>query len=208
MLKKELRKSTRKVLSKIPITDIESQSIGISKQAALAVKTKFPINPPRGVSLFLNKADSEVQTKTLIDMFRAQGVAVYVPFISGRQTMDLLEIFPEEDISRFPVDRWHLPVLTHVEKRTKASPEDVDIVFFPGVAFQLSNGNRLGQGMGFYDIFVTALDAQRVKLGLPPVWKLALALNQMIVEHVPVDKHDVCMDGIVTSERVVYPKKH
>ncbi|KAH9249689.1 5-formyltetrahydrofolate cyclo-ligase [Batrachochytrium salamandrivorans] len=201
MLKAELRKRTRLVLGKIPQLELEVQSYAITTHALQVVDSQSP----SGVCLFLAKADSEVQTSQLIRTLLQRRIRVYVPFISGKQTMDFYQLFPEgEDVSKFPTDRWQIPVLPNLSDRIKATPKDMDLVFFPGAAFQLDSGNRLGQGMGFYDLYFAEYDAKRAALGLARVTKIGLALNEMLVDHVPTEPHDVQMDGLITPSKVVY----
>lgn len=201
MLKAELRKRTRLALGRVPQAELEAQSLAITTRALQVVDSQRP----SGVCLFLAKADSEVQTAQLIRTLLQRSVRVYVPFISGKQTMDFYQLFPEgEDVSEFPTDRWQIPVLPSLSGRTRAAPRDVDLVFFPGAAFQLDSGSRLGQGMGFYDLYFAEYDAQRAALGLAKVTKIGLALDEMLVDHVPTEPHDVPMDGLVTTSQVVY----
>lgn len=64
-----------------------------------------------------------------------------------------------------------------------------DWLFVPGVAFDLK-GARLGRGKGYYDRFLEEKDCLTV----------ALAWSEQIVEKVPVEKHDIHMDFIITEK--------
>ncbi len=66
----------------------------------------------------------------------------------------------------------------------------VGLVLVPGVAFD-KQGGRLGRGAGFYDRFLAGMDGRVVKLGV--------AHEAQIVEHVPMETHDVRLDGLVTG---------
>lgn len=67
------------------------------------------------------------------------------------------------------------------------------MVLAPGVAFT-ANGDRLGHGMAFYDKF---LHEHQELFGKMP-YKMALALNEQILESVPLnEKTDVHIDEVV-----------
>ncbi len=54
-------------------------------------------------------------------------------------------------------------------------------------------GERLGRGKGYYDRY----------LGLYRGLKIGIALEEMVVENIPTDPHDVNMDVVVTSKRIL-----
>jgi len=70
------------------------------------------------------------------------------------------------------------------------------LILVPGVAFD-RRGGRLGRGAGYYD---RALAALRGGGGAPCV--LGVAFSIQIVERVPMDRHDVFMDAVVTDEEL------
>jgi 5-formyltetrahydrofolate cyclo-ligase len=74
------------------------------------------------------------------------------------------------------------------------SPERIDVVLMPGVAFDLMGG-RLGYGGGYYDRFLERCS--------PRCLLIALAFELQIVEHVPCADHDIHIHKIVTDKRVI-----
>jgi len=74
------------------------------------------------------------------------------------------------------------------------SPDDIDLVIIPGVAFD-KDGDRIGYGMGFYDRFLRSM-----KKNIPVV---ALAYEFQIVDDIPVDDTDVTVHKIITEERII-----
>ena len=65
----------------------------------------------------------------------------------------------------------------------------LDFVMVPGLAFD-HNGNRLGRGKGFYDRMLQSAGGE--KLGI------AFSVQQMGI--VPVERHDVGLDGVVWAD--------
>jgi 5-formyltetrahydrofolate cyclo-ligase len=74
------------------------------------------------------------------------------------------------------------------------SPEKIEVVLMPGVAFDLTGG-RLGYGGGYYDRFLEKCS--------PQCRLIALAFELQIVEHVPCADHDARIHKIVTEKRVI-----
>jgi 5-formyltetrahydrofolate cyclo-ligase len=73
-----------------------------------------------------------------------------------------------------------------------ASLGSADVVVVPGVAYDLS-GRRLGRGGGSYDRALATVTAPAV----------GLALDEEVVDEVPVEPHDRRVDVVVTPTRVV-----
>ena len=78
-----------------------------------------------------------------------------------------------------------------------ADPATLDLILVPGLAFD-PRGGRLGRGAGFYDRFLADLRHAGGKATF-----VALALDEQILESVPMDRHDVFMDLIVTPTRTL-----
>jgi len=73
-------------------------------------------------------------------------------------------------------------------------PRDIDIVFVPGLAFDVSR-NRLGRGKGFYDRFIGTLDSRTKTVGV--------AFDFQIIKDLPVSiPQDQRLDFIVTEHEV------
>lgn len=71
------------------------------------------------------------------------------------------------------------------------SPEDYDIVFVPGVAFD-KRGGRLGRGRGFYDRFLQKTKGLRV----------GLAFSFQVLEQIPTSEQDENLDVLVTEDLI------
>jgi 5-formyltetrahydrofolate cyclo-ligase len=80
--------------------------------------------------------------------------------------------------------------------RCKRVPIDrIDIALIPGVAFD-EKGGRIGVGDGFYDRLIPKLPAT--------TRKVALAFDDQVLAHVPMESHDKHVDIIITEKRIIY----
>ena len=74
------------------------------------------------------------------------------------------------------------------EPRSREMAPAADLVLVPGVAFT-KTGLRLGRGKGYYDRFLSGLHAST----------LGVAFACQVVEELPVEGHDVRVDGVVSG---------
>jgi len=201
MEKQALRKHTREALSRMTSEQITEQSLLVTKHA-LELKC---LEATKCASIFLSRPTLEVQTETLCKELGKRGIQVFVPHMTAGSKdihMEMIELYPGEDVSLFPKDKWGIPVVPEPDNRRRAKPSELDIIFAPGVAFDLF-GRRLGNGKGYYDNFFTSFDNERIAQRLSKVLKYSLALEPMLVLAVPVDAHDVILDGIITPNGTV-----
>lgn len=69
----------------------------------------------------------------------------------------------------------------------------IDVVVIPGRAFT-KEGDRLGRGSGWYDRFLKELPTGVTKIGI--------CYEDQIVDVIPLDKHDIKMEKIVTDQNL------
>jgi 5-formyltetrahydrofolate cyclo-ligase len=81
--------------------------------------------------------------------------------------------------SRFGVDEPSGPAL---------DPGVVDLVIVPGLAFT-RDGDRLGYGKGYYDMFLPKVGAASV----------GVCFEEQIVDEMPLAAHDVRVDRVITA---------
>ncbi len=75
--------------------------------------------------------------------------------------------------------------------------ESIDLIVVPGLAFD-RQGDRLGQGAGFYDRFL-ATGGMRAAT-------CALAFGEQLLDDVPASETDWPMDIVVTDHEVIRPE--
>lgn len=71
------------------------------------------------------------------------------------------------------------------------------LMLVPGLAFT-SNGNRLGRGKGFYDIFLEGLENEVVKTN-PNIQfkKIGICYNFQVLPQIPTSENDMNIDSII-----------
>lgn len=71
--------------------------------------------------------------------------------------------------------------------------KDIDLIMVPGIVFD-RKCNRLGYGGGYYDRMLPSLDK---------AVKIALCFGLQLVDFIPVEKHDIKVDIIITEFEVI-----
>ena len=69
----------------------------------------------------------------------------------------------------------------------------IELVIIPGLGFD-ETGNRIGRGAGFYDRFLADNQFSGIRCGL--------ALEDQILNTIPVSDHDMSLDLLVTENRI------
>lgn len=83
-------------------------------------------------------------------------------------------------------------ILEPPDSEPPVEPPCPDLVLVPGLAFDRL-GHRLGHGGGYYDRFLAGVSGVKV----------ALAYSWQIRGDIPYERHDICMDAIVTEREVI-----
>lgn len=123
----------------------------------------------------------EVDIRPLLDALRAQGKTVVLPQVTGETEMRLRQYEGVEALEREDFDI--LVPQGYVFDRL----DEIDVVIVPGMAFD-SFCHRMGRGKGYYDRFLSGLNAVKIGVCFP----------YQFVAEVPCDGHDVLMDRVIT----------
>ena len=125
---------------------------------------------------------SEVDTRPLLEAAWGQGKKTALPRIDGKQLT--VQLVDRE--TRLVPNRYGIP---EPPADTPAVPgDDVDLAVVPGIAFD-RRGGRLGYGGGYYD---------RLLGTVPHAFRVGIAYEVQVVEHLPTSHLDVPMDALVT----------
>ena len=132
------------------------------------------------------KAKAEIDTTLILTLLQGKDKQVILPRIKGSE----LEHILLTDITKLKTNTLGI---TEPEKGIKISPEQIDVIFLPLLAWDKS-GNRLGYGKGFYDNFLSLCKTNTIKVGLSffdPVDKI-----------VDIRSEDIRMDFCVNPEGI------
>jgi len=128
----------------------------------------------------------EVNTLLLKELLEVEGKTLYTSWVRrGELGLDTVKL---PRVATLRVDRWGIPV---PENKELVSPESIQVVFVPLLAYD-RQGNRLGFGKGYYDVFLGSLS--------PAVLKVGLSFFDP-EEAIPSEAHDVPLDFCVTCSR-------
>lgn len=132
--------------------------------------------------------DKEVDTIELITHSISLRKTVCAPLT--KKSNNSLEIRKIEDLKDLKVGNFN--ILEPNEHTKVINPKNIEILFIPGLAFGIGC-ERLGRGGGYFDRFL--LDSNGLKVGL--------AYEFQVFDSLPVQKHDIKMDMIITDSRLI-----
>ena len=135
----------------------------------------------------------EVPTQKILSHILASGKILTMPRMTG--SPGSLEHVKVNNLSRLSKGKWGI-----MEPGSGAcvSTESIDLVIVPGLAAD-KHGNRMGYGKGYYDRFLSTLHHGRSVMILP---------DEFIIDHVPVQSHDVPVDALVSESGIIYCDQH
>lgn len=137
---------------------------------------------------------SEVDTHNIIKHAIKKGKTICVPKIESKQKG--IEIFKVRDFTQ--LKKGYFDILEPDETCPAAVSGEIDLILMPGVAFD-RQGGRIGYGAGFYDRFLSDMKKRADKI--------ALAYDFQLLNSVPMDEHDVRIDGIITEKEFIFTGK-
>jgi 5-formyltetrahydrofolate cyclo-ligase len=133
----------------------------------------------------------EVDTRSLIAALRGNGKTVVLPVVTSYDpSSPTMEHRRYEGPSATTKNRWGI---REPNDTKRVSADALDVVLMPALGVD-REGNRIGQGAGYYDAFLKEVDAPRI----------ALVYDDCFVSRLPSDPHDVPVTTVVT-ERGITP---
>ena len=184
---KEKKEMREKILSKR--NQLSSTAIyNKSKLITLNLLGQNLIRPGDKVLLYMN-FKSEVDTHQLVEYVINNGTLVLPRVNQSTKSLDLhvVKNLIDLTLSNYGILEPHNNILIE--------PKDLDVIITPGVAFDPKKF-RLGYGAGYYDLLLS-----RIK---PDTKVVSIAFDCQIVKQVPIEKHDIPVDIIITESRVIY----
>lgn len=204
--KQVLRKEIRANLRSLTEDDIKSQS-----QQVWRYLFDLPAyKEASSVGIFLSMPLGEINTDLVLFNAAESGKEIYVPKVGmgfEKADMDMLRVvLPDgEDRRNFhhswPKNKWKIPEPPDDMPIETAQKGDIDLLVLPGLGFD-RDGNRLGQGKGYYDRFLEKIyDETRKKPTL-----VAVGLECQLVSSVPTSRHDKGVDLVILPNQIIIPK--
>lgn len=156
MNKKDLRKKYKELRKALNFEELEDLSLAIANNCL-----KLPIWDKENFHLFLSIAElNEVDTEFLLQILAGKDKNIILSrtdFESQKMEHVLLT-----DNLKIVKNNWNIPEPVGGIPINDAM---IDVVFVPLLAFD-SNGNRVGYGKGFYDVFLSKCKPDVIKIGL------------------------------------------
>lgn len=136
--------------------------------------------------------EKEVQTEKIIKYSLLKNKKVIVPITNTEK-----RILEFSEITNYDKDLVVSTFDILEPKKNLIKPIEiskVDLIIVPGLGFD-KYGGRIGYGYGYFDKFLNSLDRHIPTFGL--------AFELQIVEILPMSRHDVHIDYIITNNRII-----
>jgi 5-formyltetrahydrofolate cyclo-ligase len=186
MTKSELRSRLKATLNNLSPEDWRRGAEGVCTRLGAVIE-----GAGAGTVMFFFPTPGEVDVGAAAVAAMGRGVRVCLP----RAGWDDSTIVPKQ------VTGWgeNLSVTRHgIREPAESAPSvdlaDLDLIVVPGLGFDAAGG-RLGRGGGFYDRFLSRPGVR--------AWKVAVGLDEQVVDSVPREAWDVGMDALVTPTRTL-----
>ncbi|AET41294.1 5-formyltetrahydrofolate cyclo-ligase Ecym_7477 [Eremothecium cymbalariae DBVPG len=205
MTKQVLRAQTKVVLRAIPQNELQLQSRQLL-QALEPIIMKYNV-----FGCYVNMDVAEAQTGFILRRIFALKKSVYLPRCTSTKITGQVPLVGNK-VSHPHLTFHEVHSMEQVEDLKPSGkyglreppddglpplpPADIEVLLIPGVAFDLSNGGRIGHGAGFYDDYVHRCLHYNHKVPL----LVGLALKQQIVIGLPMETHDEPMDAIACGD--------
>ena len=168
----------RRIRAAVPNRETRTQRLWDAVVASLPSARFAGLN----VLAFVGVA-SEPDTTSLLQMLGQLGAVVHVPRVEGEV---IVAVRCDQDTT-LEAGAYGIP--SPVGAPTDA--QIIDLVIVPGLAFT-RDGQRLGQGGGYYDRYLPLLRPECVTIGV--------CFDEQIVPAVPGEAHDQRVSRVVTDD--------
>lgn len=194
VLKRELRKKIRSTLCSVPTQQIKEESQKTIER--LISQTSYQQAESIGI---YSSMSNEFDTCTLLHHAFGCNKRVFLPRVTSKSKHEMifLQVNSMNEVVCFDANSWGIREPPIEENRLQVIKDcKLDMMIVPGLAFD-EEGRRCGQGMGFYDRFLTMYHEKFDKM--PKL--IGLALRVQIVEKVPTDANDWKVDTVLYAEQ-------
>lgn len=186
--KSELRKRALEIRRAVP--NKEAASAAIFK----SVLSLPELRCPSVIFSYIGSRD-EVATLAQFDKLQAAGKTIIVPVCVG-EALELFRYESKSELVKGSYDLLEPNAAVRSDLSRAVRNDEIDLALVPGLAFD-RNGNRLGYGFGYFDRFFAILP--------PSVIRIGLAFHEQIFDRIPVERHDMPVDLIITETEIIRP---
>ncbi len=185
--KKSIREEKARLRGALSETSIREKSREITRKLGSLAEFKAC----RDILFFLS-LPSEVQTDEMIQLALGLGKNIYVPIVDRKRRRLEISAIPGLDIE-FEKKQFGIlePGGSHLNI---VSPEIIDFVVVPGLAFDLKGG-RIGYGAGYYDKLLKEVSGHVVSVGV--------AYDFQVMDSIPQTEFDVPVNKILTEKNSI-----
>ena len=187
--KKLLRKNIieqRKNINQIQINNISTAIINKIISNSLYQQAKN--------IMFYIALSGEINLEKLIIQTLKDNKTVSVPYL--HESYGLMDAAIINDIVDLTLGKFNI-MMPKKETLKIINPEDLDIIFIPGLAYD-ENGNRLGFGGGYYDRFLPkCLNANFI----------GIISDEYILNEIPKENHDILLNYLASESGIFKCKK-
>jgi 5-formyltetrahydrofolate cyclo-ligase len=174
--KKILRKEIRELKSAFDLKTLESESISVFEQIEMLAE----FHTASTVLAYWSMADELKTHDFIIKWYKKK--TILLPLVKGDNLE--LRVFSGMDCMVVGSSFGILEPQLGEDYNNKG----IDLAIIPGLAFD-KTGNRLGRGKGYYDRLLN--DKKMTKIGV--------CFSFQLIESIPIDNFDICMDMVITS---------
>jgi len=146
------------------------------------LKTLKLIENVKIVGMYASFKD-EVETLGIFSYLKKFDIVVAYPKVIDKHVM---KFYIVEDLSDLEKGTYGILEPKGLEKEVEP-----DVIIVPGLAFS-EKMDRLGYGAGYYDRYLENKD----------VLKIGLCYQDLVIEDIEIDEHDVKMDYVITEEKI------
>ncbi|MBO4892181.1 MAG: 5-formyltetrahydrofolate cyclo-ligase [Prevotella sp.] len=173
MYKDDLRRQIRQIKRQFTPMQLEELSLPI------VARLRQRLNDVQTIAAYYPLPD-EVNIRPLLDEWIAKGKTVFLPKVTGDDTMELRRYTGHDDMHE---GTFHI---LEPEGQPFAGDVSIDVILVPGVAFD-AEGHRLGRGKGYYDRFLSSLGSELI----------GVCFDFQKVPEVPFGQYDIPVDEVI-----------
>ena len=211
-----LRKKQLRQLVRAKLKQIDKETIHYQSQQVWHKLVALPqYQNAKSIGLFLSMPKGEIDTDFILKHAMNHQKIIYVPEVGKNfelAEMELVQVIVDSTNNQdekkeifhttWPRNKWGIPEPPPSMPLITAKPGDIDLLVVPGLAFD-RDGNRCGQGKGYYDRFIERMFDNGGNSHKKP-YLVAVGLQaQLVDETIPMAEYDRRMDMVLLPDETI-----